>query len=81
MSKLTKVENKSLKIALGLEAQGHLPTIEKILNKWNQNDMGVDMTYTRHVWVEIGDAIGWDSLTAALSYFEHLNRQKNGNDD
>lgn len=71
-----KIEEKGMKVLFGLEAQGHIPTIEKILDRWNNNDDGieVDMTYAKCVWDEIGKEIGWCPFTAALSYFEYKNK-------
>lgn len=63
---------KKVKVVFGLEAQGHLPTIERILNKWNDE---VDMTYSIHVWEEIGREIGWCPFTAALHYFNYMNKK------
>lgn len=37
MKDLTKImENKDVKAVLGLEVQGHIPTIKRILDKWNE---------------------------------------------
>jgi hypothetical protein len=47
--------------AFGLEAQGHIPTVETML------DGGSD-------WKSIGKAIGWDGDTAAQYYHRHLTR-------
>lgn len=69
-------EKKGLKAVFGLEAQGHIPTIEAELKRWNNNEDGVDMTYCKAVWEGIGDKIGWCSFTAALSYFEYLNKSR-----
>ena len=67
-------EKKGLKVVFGLEAQGHIPTIEAELKKWNE--YGTDMTYCKDVWNGIGKKIGWCSFTAALSYFEYLNKKQ-----
>jgi hypothetical protein len=69
-------ENKGLKVEFGLEAQGHIPTIEAELKRWNEG--GTDMTYCKAVWEGIGKKIGWCSFTAALSYFEYLNKKQSG---
>ncbi len=42
-------------IAFGLTAQGHMPTIERMLMEHAS-------------WVEIGAAIGWEPETAARYY-------------
>jgi len=73
------VEKKGLKVVFGLEAQGHIPTIETELKRWNDNNKyGNDMTYCKAVWEGIGKKIGWCSFTAALSYFEYLNKKQKG---
>ena len=72
--------NENVKIVFGLEAQGHIPTIEAIIKRWNDgyimqfpNEKPVNMMYSKSVWNEIGDKIGWCPFTAALYYFEYLN--------
>lgn len=60
----------------GLEAQGHIPTIESELKRWNDNEYGNDMTYCKAVWDGIGKKIGWCPFTASLHYFEYLNKNK-----
>ena len=72
------MKGKELKIVFGLEKQGHIPVIQEILAKWNApcDVVGkVDMTYSKCVWEEIGDKIGWCPFTAALSYFRYLNKK------
>jgi hypothetical protein len=79
-------EKKGLKVVFGLEAQGHIPTIEAELKRRNENfdnnypeHKGKNvMTYSRHVWEKIGKKIGWCPFTAALSYFEYLNEKHKG---
>jgi len=46
---------KDVKIAFGLRAQGHLPTIERMLRDGK-------------TWKEIGAAIGWCPITAERFY-------------
>lgn len=70
------IDNAGLTIKFGLEAQGHIPTIEAELARWNDNEFGVDMTYNRDVWVGIGKKIGWEAFSAALAYFEYRNKSK-----
>jgi hypothetical protein len=79
-------EKKGLKVLFGLVAQGHIPTIEDELKRWNE-EFEKDypeykgknvMTYSRHVWEVIGKKIGWSSFAAALSYFEYLNDKRKG---
>lgn len=51
----------SVRIAFGLEAQGHIPTVENMLA------LGCD-------WQEIGRTIGWDGETAKQYYERHMER-------
>ena len=76
-------ENKGMKVAFGLEAQGHIPLIESELKRRNE-DLENDypeykgknlMLYSKHFWEGIGKKIGWCSFSAALSYFEYLNEK------
>ena len=76
-----QLEKKGLKVVFGLEAQGHISTIEAELKRWNDsykeqfpNEEPLDMVYSKHVWDGIGKIIGWCPFTAALSYFEWLNK-------
>lgn len=48
------------KVVFGLVAQGHIPTIEKMLAEGNNN------------WYAIGRAIGWDGQTAERHYRNYL---------
>ena len=77
------LENKGLKVVFGLEAQGHIPTIQAELKRWNDsykqqfpNEEPIDMSYSTDVWRGIGKIIGWDAFTAALYYFEYLNTRQ-----
>lgn len=65
-----------IKIAFGLVNQGHIPTIEAELKKWNSLEGSYDMTYSKDVWDSIGKKIGWCGFTAALDYFEYLSESK-----
>ena len=55
------LEESGLKIQFGLEAQGHIPTIEALLAD------GAD-------WEAIGKAIGWHGPTARQYWERHLAR-------
>lgn len=68
------IEKKGFKIKFGLEQQGHIETIERELERWNK-DCEKDMIYCKYVWDDIGQKIGWCPMTAALHYFEYLNKQ------
>lgn len=77
---IEKGDNKGIKISFGLEAQGHIPTIQAELKKWNDSfkedfpdKKPIDMSYSKHVWEGIGKIIGWCPFTAALAYFKFLN--------
>lgn len=75
---INDIDNSGVKIVFGLEAQGHIPTIEKMLLYWNEPRIEgqVDMTYEKCVWEQIGRKIGWCPFTASLSYFQYLNNKK-----
>lgn len=70
------IERSEVNIQFGLNQQGHIETIERILNKWNDftedSEYKTNMMYSIHVWDEIGKEIGWHPLSAALKYFEYL---------
>lgn len=48
----------SVRVVFGLEAQGHIPTVEAMLAEG-------------HTWREIGRSIGWDGETAKQYYERH----------
>lgn len=75
-------ETQNVKVVFGLVAQGHIPTIQKEIQRWNDsykeqfpNEPPVNMAYSKHVWDGIGRIIGWCPFTAALAYFEWLSEQ------
>lgn len=78
-----KIDNESFNVVFGLEAQGHIPTIEKIIKEssgvivFKGKQEFVDMTYDKTTWEKIGKEIGWCAFTAALSYFEYLSDKNN----
>jgi hypothetical protein len=57
------IEKKGLKIAFGLEQQGHIPTIERIL---------ADLGSNEYAWDKIGKEIGWCPKTACYHYVKYL---------
>lgn len=63
------IEQKGLKIQFGLEQQGHIATIEKMLEEFGS-------ATSEHIWEKIGKAIGWDGKTAAFYYIEYLRKNK-----
>lgn len=82
MEKLIKqAEKANVKVVFGLEAQGHIPTIQAEIKRWNDSfkehypdSENVDMSYEKHVWEKIGKIIGWCPFTASLSYFEWIHK-------
>ena len=74
-----QLDMSGMKVVFGLEAQGHIPTIQKEIKRWNDaykeqfpDEEPLDMTYSKHVWDGIGNMIGWCPFAAALSYLEWL---------
>jgi len=63
------IEKKGAKIKFGLEQQGHIQTIEKMLNEFGS-------AKSEYIWEKIGKEIGWCPRTASLYYLEYL-RNKN----
>ena len=59
------IEKKGLKVLFGLEQQGHIATIEKILNEFGS-------ATSEYVWEKIGKEIGWCPNAAARRYIEYL---------
>jgi hypothetical protein len=66
------IEKKGAKIAFGLEQQGHIPTIEKMLNEFGS-------AKSEYIWEKIGKEIGWCPRTASLYYLEYLRNKKTTN--
>lgn len=62
------IEKKDLKIQFGLEQQGHIKTIEKMLTEFGS-------ARSEYIWEKIGKEIGWDYKTAAFYYIEYLREQ------
>ena len=56
------IDKKNMKIAFGLEAQGHIPTIDKMLDGTND-------------WDTIAKEIGWVTETAMRCYILYLREQ------
>lgn len=53
------LEEAGLTARFGLEAQGHLPTIERMIKEGAS-------------WEVIGKAIGWDAMTARQHWYWHV---------
>lgn len=62
----TDVSGSAVKVKFGLEQQGHIPTIEKMLLDWGRSDY--------YIWQKIGKEIGWCPLTACSWYLEYVRR-------
>lgn len=56
-------EKEIIKVSFGLERQGHIETIERILNQLGSNE---------YAWEKIGKEIGWCANTAAHHYIKYL---------
>jgi len=59
----SKENENGLIIKFGLEKQGHIPTIERLLNETGSNE---------YTWQKIGKEIGWCHTTAAYWYISYL---------
>lgn len=79
-SLVDKIEKKGLKITFGLEAQGHIPTIERMIQEHNApsdvNPDGEDISHSEHLWDKIAKEIGWDAKTAMAYYIQYLRKNK-----
>jgi hypothetical protein len=61
--------DKKVKIKFGLVRQGHIETIEKIIN---------ELGSTPYAWEKIGEEIGWDPFTACSHYVTYLRKKSDG---
>lgn len=59
----------NVQIKFGLEQQGHISTIEKIID-----ELGF---INEHTWEEIGKEIGWCPQTACYHYMRYLRKELN----
>ncbi len=57
------IDKAGLKIKFGLEQQGHIPTIERMLDATGSNE---------YTWKKIGEEINWCPNTAAYYYIKYL---------
>jgi hypothetical protein len=62
------MEEKKVTMKFGLVQQGHIKTIETILDDWGSNE---------HSWKLIGKEIGWDAPTACYHYVKYLRKKLN----
>ena len=60
------IEKKGMKISFGLEQQGHIPTIERMLEELGNNE---------HAWDRIGKEIWWCPKTACYHYIDYLRKK------
>lgn len=71
------VEEKiKMKVAFGLVAQGHIPTIERMISEYSAkseiNKEGADLSHSGYLWDKIAKEIGWLKETAMLYYIRYL---------
>ena len=85
---MEEIIKSNIKVVFGLEAQGHIPTIQAEIKRWNDSfkeqypdSKNVDMSYEKHVWEKIGKIIGWCPFTACLSYFELLHKNSSSENE
>lgn len=55
-----------MNVKFGLEQQGHIQTIERILDEYGVNE---------YAWNKIGKEIGWDANTACYFYVKYLRKK------
>ena len=60
---IDKLEKRNVKIQFGLEQQGHIATIERLLQEYGAGQLG---------WYKIGKEIGWCKDTACRHYLQYL---------
>jgi len=60
------IDKKGLVIKFGLEQQGHIETIERILDDLGSNE---------YSWQKIGKEIGWCPNTACYYYVSYLRKK------
>ncbi len=74
-----KMEAKHINIQFGLAAQGHISTIEKMIEEYSKpqegNAKGFDLSQSSHLWDKIAKEIGWCKETAMLHYISYLRMQ------
>lgn len=63
------MNKKGYRVAFGLEQQGHIQTIENILDEFGSNEFA---------WNKIGKTIGWCPKTACYHYVNYLRNKKLG---
>jgi len=61
-----KLDDANLVVVFGLEQQGHIKTIEDMLEKFG---------HSYRTWEEIGKKINWCPLTAASWYVRYLTKK------
>ena len=69
---INSIQEKNYKIVFGLEQQGHIPTIERILDEFGSS--------SEYVWEKIGKEIGWCPQTAAYYYIDYLRKKRKENE-
>lgn len=62
------------KVLFGLEAQGHIKTIEDYFARFEDKEL---MMYDCNAWSAISEKIGWSPFGAAMAYFKYLKEANN----
>ncbi len=67
------MSDKKVRAVFGLEAQGHIPKIEKMLKEWyprcsDENPL--------KIWDEIASEIGWIGFAVCQDYIKYLKRNQ-----
>lgn len=73
-SLVDKLEAQNMKITFGLEQQGHIDTIEKMIDEYSTERGGLSSSV--HLWTKIANKIGWDCKIAMAHYIHYLRTQK-----
>ena len=64
--------NSKVRVVFGLEAQGHIPIVERMLKNWHPCPFDQN---TFAVWDEIGKEIGWLGYAVCQDYIAYLKRK------
>jgi hypothetical protein len=75
------MSEKKIRILFGLEAQGHIQTIQNYFDKHtrtierNGKQIVIDPRFNMSDWKKIGEIIGWCPFTACLHWFKYQDKQ------
>ena len=70
---MSNKEGKEVQLLFGLEAQGHIETIESFIQD-NKYDYWNDRNFDK--WRDLAKVIGWCPVTANNHYIEYLQKKK-----